>query len=111
MAQVDRPLDTRLVATPADRARSCVTRHIAGETIIVPVCDRVADLDAIYTLNELGTRIWALIDGPTPIDRIVRRITEEYTVSADQAAEDVTEFLSELQAAGLVRLTGTPGEG
>ena len=42
---------------------NCVTREIAGETIIVPIKGRVGDLDSIYTLNEVGTLIWQLIDG------------------------------------------------
>jgi len=42
-----------------------VTRCIADETIIVPIRDTVGDLDSIYTLNEVGTTIWQLIDGQT----------------------------------------------
>jgi len=33
-----------------------VTRLIAGETIIVPIRDGVGDLNAVYTLNQVGDR-------------------------------------------------------
>ena len=38
-----------------------VTRSIAGETIIVPICGRLGDLDSIFTLNEVGSHIWRLL--------------------------------------------------
>ena len=47
-----------------------VTREIAGETIIVPIRSHVADLDSIYTLNEVGTLIWSLVDGKTPLPNL-----------------------------------------
>lgn len=83
--------------------RQFVTRQIAGETLIVPIAGGVGDLDAIYTLNEIGSRVWQLIDEPTAIARIVSAICEEYDVAPDQARRDVFEFLTELEQAGLVR--------
>ena len=43
-----------------DDTRSFVTRQIAGETLIMPVAGRVADLESIYVLNEVASRIWQL---------------------------------------------------
>jgi len=92
-------------------ARPFVTRQIAGETIIVPVRDNVADLDAIYTLNEVGSRIWQLIDGPTPVEQIARHISEEFDVSASQAAEETSAFLTELHTIGLIQFAETDSQG
>jgi hypothetical protein len=80
-----------------------VTRSIAGETIIVPVRSGVGDLNSIYTLNEVGTTIWRLIDGQASVEQIVEAISGEYEVSAEQAAKDAFEFLEKLEAEGLVR--------
>lgn len=80
-----------------------VTREIAGETIIVPIRSHVADLDSIYTLNEVGTLIWSLVDGHTPINRIVGMVTAEYDTESGQAEKDVMEFLEALETAGLIR--------
>jgi len=38
--------------------KNLVARSIAGETLIVPVRSGVADLDYIYALNEVGSRVW-----------------------------------------------------
>lgn len=86
-----------------------VTRCITGETIIVPVRRGACDLDSIYTFNEVGTRIWELIDGRTPISRIVEIITNEYEITAEEAERDVIEFLGSLEAAGLIRPTAQEG--
>jgi hypothetical protein len=79
-----------------------VTRRIAGETIIVPVSSRVGDLDAIYTLNEVGSRIWGLLESPTSVDDMVAALCQEYDAPPDQIAHDVADLLQELQTNGLI---------
>ena len=79
-----------------------VTRCIAGETIIVPVTNSVGNLDAIYTLNELGTMIWQSLTGETSVLQIVDAIVREFDVSSDQAAHDALEFLADLRNIGLI---------
>lgn len=88
------------------KANDCVTRCITGETIIVPVREGASDLDSIYTANEVGTRIWELIDGRTSVSQIIEVITNEYEITAEDAEQDVVDFLSSLEAAGLIRLAG-----
>ena len=79
-----------------------VTRDIAGETIIVPVRDGVGDLNSIYTLNELGTRVWQLLDGQTHVKDIVDTISREYEVTEEEAAKDISEYLDILEKANLI---------
>ena len=81
---------------------NCVTREIAGETIIVPIKGRVGDLDSIYTLNEVGTMIWQLIDGQRNIDQIVQAVRETYNVESEEVTKDAVNFLSSLENAGLI---------
>ena len=83
-----------------------VTRAVAGETIVVPITAGVGDLDSIYTLNEVGATIWALIDGTTTMEEIVAAITRGFEVGSDQARADVLDFVTSLTEAGLVRPAG-----
>lgn len=83
-----------------------VTRRIAGETIIVPVSSRVGDLDAIYTLNDVGSRVWTLLEAPTSVQEILAVLGQEYDAPREQVESDLVELLDELQANGLVRATG-----
>ena len=80
-----------------------VARNIVGQTIVVPVKSRVGDLDSIYTLNEMGTMIWNLLDGGRPAKEMVDALTEEYDVEAAEAEKDVFDFLGSLEEAGLIK--------
>ena len=81
---------------------NCVTREIAGETIIVPIKGRVGDLDSIYTLNEVGTLIWQLIDGQRNIGQIVQSVRQTYDVESEEVTRDTFDFLGSLEEAGLI---------
>jgi hypothetical protein len=85
------------------RENDCVTREIAGETIIVPIRNRVGDLDSIFTLNEVGTMIWQLIDGRTSAHQIAEAIHQAYDVEQEEAARDTADFLDSLKSAGLIK--------
>ena len=83
--------------------RPVVTRRIADETILVPVTADVADLDAVYTLNDVGSFIWHLIDGERSAHAIAEAVSAEYDVSPEVALRDVTEFLDRLVSRKLAR--------
>ena len=83
-----------------------MARNIAGETIIVPVKGNVGDLDSIYTLNELGTLVWELIDGKNSVEEIVEAICNAYEVAPEKATEDVVDFLHSLEQGGLINPIG-----
>ncbi len=83
-----------------------VTRKIAGETIIVPVRGGAADLDRIFTLNEVGTVLWERIDGGAYAAALASAVCSEYEVDEDRAAGDVREFLDALVSFGLIRPAG-----
>jgi hypothetical protein len=79
-----------------------VNRSIAGETILVPIRNRTGDLGSIYTLNEVASLIWEMIDGHTPIQKIVESIVATYQVTVEEAHQDVSVFVSALESAGLI---------
>lgn len=85
------------------RDPSAVTRRIAGETVIVPVRDDVADLDSIYTLNETGTFVWDLLDGRLTVAQLIDAVVAEFEVTREVAAADVTRLIASLRAEGLLR--------
>ena len=84
------------------KRRDLVTRSITGETIIVPIRGHVGDLDGVYTLNDVGTTIWDLINGKISVGQIVDAVRNEYDVAQDEAESDVIELIESLEAAGLI---------
>ena len=85
------------------QSEGLMTRNIAGETLIVPIRNRVGDLDSIYTLNEVGVRVWSLVDGQTSVNQMVATISEEYEVDQATAQQDIAELLEDLANAKLIR--------
>ena len=84
------------------KRRDLVTRSITGETIIVPIRGHVGDLDGVYTLNDVGTTIWDLIDGKSSVGQIIDAVKNEYDVPLDEAESDVIELIESLEAADLI---------
>jgi len=85
------------------KEKDLVTRCVAGETIVVPVKSNVGDLDSIYTLNDIGTTIWELIDGKNNVHQIIEAVCNTYEVTPQLAEKDTIEFLNSLAQAGLIR--------
>jgi Coenzyme PQQ synthesis protein D (PqqD) len=80
-----------------------VSRDVAGETVVVPICRGVGDLDAIFTFNGVGSHLWRLLaDGRTEAE-LSTFIAERFSIGANQAQSDVRNFLADLHEAGLVR--------
>ena len=66
-------------------------RIIDGEAVIV-----LPQSGQVNVLNEVGSRIWELIDGTRSVGEITEAIVAEYDVTAEQAERDVNEFIQEL---------------
>jgi hypothetical protein len=67
----------------------------------VPIKGHVGDLEGVYTLNELGSLIWQLINGQATARELAEAVRNEYDVGAAEAEKDVVDFLRSLEEAGL----------
>ena len=83
---------------------SVVSRVIEDENILVPIRQNVADLESIYTLNEVGARIWDLIDGKNQVRKIKEQIVQEFGAAPKVAEEDILEFIAQLEEIGAVKV-------
>lgn len=86
------------------RSQSVVARVVAGETLIVPVRAKVGDLASIYNFNGTGSLIWKLLESPKTLSELAAAVAQEYEVETAQAERDVTEFVGEMKAVGLVEV-------
>ena len=81
-------------------------REIADEIIVVPISRRRTDLDSVYVLNDVGARIWQLLDGERDLDDIVAVLADEYEVDRAEAEADLSAYLTELREIGAVMEAG-----
>lgn len=84
------------------RNSSTVSREIAGETVVVPICRGVGDMDSVFTFNELGTNLWKLLETEQTEEEMALWVTEHFEVSRDQALADIRHFLADLREVGLI---------
>ncbi|RLC63229.1 MAG: hypothetical protein DRI01_05605 [Chloroflexi bacterium] len=81
---------------------SMVARRVADEVILVPIRQNVGDLQCIYTLNEVGARIWELLDTEATMADIASALSKEYKVEQVQAEADLVDFLAQLESIGAI---------
>lgn len=84
-----------VAATPGQ-----ISSDIAGEAVILDLTSGV-----YYGLNEVGAKIWNLIQQPCTIQEIQHRLLQEYDVDPEVCVQDLLQILQELQAAGLVDIS------
>ena len=84
------------------RDETVVTRDIVGETILVPIRGKLADMQRIFTLNDVGKFIWSSLDGERSLGEICEDLRTEFDVHKEQAEKDLGDFISELLEAGLI---------
>ena len=79
------------------RSKDIVSRKIADEMVLVPISNNIGDMENIYTLNDIGARIWELLDGTIQVNDIACLIAQEFEVDETQAQADVEDFLKSLE--------------
>ncbi|MEY8717063.1 lasso peptide biosynthesis PqqD family chaperone [Francisella philomiragia] len=65
--------------------------EVDGETIMMNI-----DNNAYYTTQEIGNRIWELLDSLNTPKAICEQLMQEYEVSQEQCQNDVLQFLEQL---------------
>lgn len=83
--------------TPVVWADTAVSTEIAGELVALDVTRGVC-----FGLNQIGTRIWQLIEVPRSAGKIVDIMLEEYDVSPEVCMKQTLSLLHDLLAAKLV---------
>jgi hypothetical protein len=77
-----------------------VFRELEGEAVILNL-----ETGTYFGLNEVGTRIWALIQEHRSLGRVFEAMRAEYGVSPDVLKSDLLRLVEELQAKGLVSVS------
>lgn len=57
-----------------------------------------------FTLDEVGTRIWGILETPHSIKEIVDVLIQEYDVDFDTCANDVEELIEKLLQEDLIAI-------
>lgn len=83
------------IATMPDQ----VSSDLGGEAVILNMKTGI-----YHGLNEIGAKIWDLIEQPKTVKEIQNLLLEEYEVEPEICKNDLLALLKNLQAAGLIEV-------
>lgn len=89
------------LATRITVPESVLFRDLDGEAVLLETGS-----GRYYGLNEVGTRMWNLIQLHGETEAACRALLAEYDVPEDRLREDLERFIATLAARGLLRLNG-----
>ena len=84
--------------TQIKRNDDFIFRKIVNEMILVPVKHDVADMEHIFTLNEVGAFVWEKLSKSSTIEELQQAILDEFEVDPAMAQQDLQVFLEDLEA-------------
>lgn len=74
-----------------------IFKEIEGTSILIPVISGVGDLNSdIFQLNETGSRVWEMLDGKTPLEKIILTLIDEYDAPTKIIEQDVLNLIRNL---------------
>ncbi len=94
--------------------------ELSPSAIIVRSPDQVSgDLDGkvvllsiengeYYNMNEVGSRIWALLEKPMTVNALIERLLEEFEVERATCEKEAMGFLTQLQKDKLLKVELNP---
>jgi hypothetical protein len=91
-------------------------QQLAAHTIIIAAENQVScdvddeaallnlDTGVYYGLNPVGAYIWKLVQSPMTIGALRKKLQDEFEVDAADVEKDLSSFVEQMVAAGLVEL-------
>jgi hypothetical protein len=104
---MSQPEPTVSPGTVYARTPDIVPRQIAGDTILVAVRGELARLEQIFVLNSVGEYIWDILDGEKTVADVAGGVRETFDIDGATALSDVSEFLADLEDAGLAAVVSS----
>lgn len=89
--------------TTFQKDSSIVSRKIADEMILVPIRRKLGEVECLYTLNEVGARIWELIDGQRSVKALRDTLVAEFEINESEAHQDLTKLIHQLKEIGAIQ--------
>ena len=74
-------------------------QEVSGETVLLDLSS-----ENYFGLDEIGTRIWEMLNGGASVGEVVDALLEEYDTDRKTLESDVAELLENLAEAGLISL-------
>lgn len=84
------------------RKDNIVLREIAGETLLVPISEDLADLERLFALNEVGGLIWKSLDSESNLKCIASAVLAKFDSDKETVENDLKDLIAQFLDAGLI---------
>jgi len=85
------------------RNKDFIFRKIVEEIILVPVKQNVAEMEAVFTLNEVGAFLWEQLGQPRSLSELHNAVLNEFEADPAKVLEDIEDFLQAAETFGAVK--------
>ena len=89
-------LDSVVVASKGQ-----ISTDLGGEAVILGL-----ESGQYYSLNDVGTRIWDLVQEPKTVLDVRDAILDEYEVEPERCEKELLDILKKMASAGLIEVKG-----
>lgn len=79
-----------------------LSQEVNDETVLLDL-----QSESYFGLDEVGTRIWQLLQQDGNLKQVFDTMLEEYDVDAEQLEKDINKLLNKLIDAELITVSGT----
>ncbi len=83
-------------------SKEVLSQEVDGETVLLDLKS-----ESYFGLDEVGTRIWQLLNDGSDLRSIFDTLHDEYDVGEKQLKKDLQDHLTQLVEAGLISLSQT----
>lgn len=74
-----------------------VTRVIGDETVLLPIYKTSDEIDCIYTLNKVASRVWEMLDGKKTVGQIKKQVLGEFDTTPGEVDKEMRRLLKDLR--------------
>ena len=85
-----------LLSKRFSKSEKILSKKIEDEVVLLPIKDKMEEVNKVYVLRGVAVDIWKLINGKRTGQQILKKILKEYQVEPEQASSDLQETLSSL---------------
>ena len=79
-----------------------LSQEVSGETVLLDLNN-----ESYFGLNEVGTRIWQLLQAEENLQNIYEKLLDEFEVDAEVLQRDFDNIIKELLQSKVIALTET----
>jgi len=79
-----------------------VEKAVGNEIVIVPLVGKVAQMEKVFSLNEIGAFIYNCLNTKKTTDELLSLILNEFEIDRETALNDLELFISKAVKIGIV---------